>query len=239
VQKRRYGSGVFLVALGVAAALLCLGSPASAQHSVGSITELTGTAHVQRAAATLGAKRPMELGLQDQVTTDPDSTLSIALPDKTILSVVQQTTLAFDRMGQRPPQLKLLLGDLRVSAIPPNPLEIRTPNGSIRIAGTDFETTYTEGVVRPGYGGCERYTDVAVREGVVAISNPSIPTVVVEVPAGYETTIPCLLPPLNPGPIGIAGSGTVGRTSSAAAVTGSAAPPPDVGISFPVTRIDP
>lgn len=77
-----------------------------------------------------------------------------------------------------------------------------------------------------------------VREGVVAISNPSTPAAAVEVYPGYETTVPCLLPPLNAGPIGITGAaapGTAGggRTGAAAAVSGFSAPPPGVGGSPP------
>ena len=77
--------------------------------------------------------------------------------------------------------------------------------------GTDFDTTYIEGRVRPGYEGCQRYTDVRVREGVVAVSNLANPAEVVEVSAGYETTVPCLLAPLSAGPLGIAGAAGPGE----------------------------
>src|SRR5208282_1539601 len=119
--------------------------------------------------------------------------------------------------------------------------EIHTPNAVTAVRGTDFDTTYIEGRARPGYEGCQRYTDVRVREGVVAVSNLANPGEVVEVTAGYETTVPCLLPPLNAGPLGIAGAigpGAAGGRSggaggAAAAAVGFSAPPPGGGSSAP------
>jgi len=123
--------------------------------------------------------------------------------------------------------------------------EVHTPNASTAVRGTDFDVTYIEGRVRPGYAGCQRYTDVRVREGVVAVSNPANPTQIVEIDAGFETTVPCELPPLTGGPLGIAGAvgpgGAGGRSSSgggtaggaAAAAVGFAAPPPGTGSSAP------
>jgi hypothetical protein len=122
--------------------------------------------------------------------------------------------------------------------------EVHTPNATAAVRGTDFDTTYIEGVIRPGYEGCQRYTDVIVREGVVGLSNPANPAAAVDIPAGYETTVPCLLPPLNAGPIGITGatapgtaagrsSGGLAGSGAALAVGGFAAPPPGVGSSPP------
>ncbi len=114
--------------------------------------------------------------------------------------------------------------------------------------GTDFDTTYIEGIVRPGYEGCQRYTDVRVREGIVAVSNLANPTEVVEIEAGYETTVPCELAPLNAGPLGIAGAAGPGEAGgrgggggggisaaggAAAAAVGFSAPPPGSGTSAP------
>src|SRR5205085_870113 len=87
--------------------------------------------------------------------------------------------------------------------------------------------------------------DVRVREGVVAVTNPANPTAEVDVPGGYETTVPCLLSPLNAGPLGITGAaapgtaaggnggGEFGGIGLAGAVTGFSAPPPGLGGSPP------
>ncbi len=235
----------FPTTLGLAAILICLSSNAWSQ--VGQIENLSGTgAKVQQAGSLKPqpAMPAMKVEYHDQVTTDPASALRLKLVDNTEFSAVQSTELVFDKNGHRL-QLKLLKGGLgEFSVIPPNDLEIVTGNSLERISGTNFDTTYTEGVVRPGYEGCSQYTDLIVREGVVAISNLSNPIVVVQVPAGYETTVPCQLPPLNPGPIGITGARApattaAGRTSVAAAVSGSAAPPPEVGPTFPFSVVDP
>jgi hypothetical protein len=124
--------------------------------------------------------------------------------------------------------------------------EIHTPNAIAAVRGTDFDTTYSDGAARPGFGGCQRYTDLRVREGVVAVSNLSNPTEVVDVDAGYETTVPCLLPPLNAGPLGIAGAAGPGGAAggkggggggaaggAAAAAIGFSAPPPGTGSAAP------
>ncbi len=187
--------------------------------------------------------------LHDRLTTAADSTLTLTLIDTSTLSLSQSSTLVLDENvvtgGVRQITLiRLLIGSVNAfvntpgRAVAPNNFQIETPNAVVGVRGTDFSTTYTEGVVRPGYDGCARYTDVVVREGVVAISNPAAPAAAVEVYPGYETTVPCLLPPLNAGPIGIAGAaapGTAGggRTGAAAAVSGFSAPPPGVGSSPP------
>lgn len=239
---------VFLTALGVAVAWLCFASSAWAQQQVGTITQLSGTAQVQRAGATIGATLTMAVQLHDQLSTAADSSLTVTLVDNSTVSLYPSSTLVLDENvvagGIRQRTLvRLLAGSMRAVVrigrlIAPNNFDIQTPNALLGVRGTDFDTAYTEGIVRPGYEGCERYTDVRVREGVVAISNPATPAVVVEVSAGYETTVPCLLPPLTGGPIGITGApapgtATGGRTSAAAAVSGFSAPPPGVGSSPP------
>jgi len=258
--ERRHSIDVSLATLSIVAASLCVASVALAQNRVGAITQLTGTAtvqgggkvkhvrgrtQVQPVVTVPGAAIPVGLQLHDRVITDADSALVITLIDNSTLSVMQPTTLMFDRTSTTPirSQIKLLAGSLEASVRPPSDLDFLTDNGHIRIVGTVFDITYIEGVVRPGYGGCRQYTDVVVYEGVVAVNNPANPTVVVQVPAGYETTIPCLLPPLNPGPMGITGARAAtsagGRTTVAASVTGSAAPPPGIGLTFPGKVVDP
>jgi len=247
-KARRPTANTLLITLGLAVACLCFGSSAWAQR-VGSVTQMSGTAQVLRAGATLSAALSMAVELHDQVTTAADSTLTITLVDNSTLSLYQSSTLVMDEnvvaAGVRERTLiRLLIGNVTSvvntagRTIAPNNFQIQTPNAVIGARGTDFDTSYSEGVVRPGYEGCQRYTDVVVREGVVAISNPANPAAVVEVPAGYETTVPCLLPPLTGGPIGITGAaapGTAagGKTSAAAAVSGFSAPPPGVGSSPP------
>src|SRR5262249_21417178 len=123
--------------------------------------------------------------------------------------------------------------------------EVHSPNATAATRGTDFDTTYIDGIIRPGYQGCQRYTDIQVRQGTVAVTNPANPTAEVDVPQGYETTVPCLLPPLNAGPLGITGAvapgaaargragGGLAGIGAAEAAVGFAAPPPGTGAAPP------
>ena len=75
----------------------------------------------------------------------------------------------------------------------------------VGIRGTDFETEYIAGKPFPGFPQCLRYTDVGVYQGLVEVSNPtSAQPAAVRESAGYETTLPCELPPANPSTFGLA-----------------------------------
>ena len=170
------------------------------------------------------------------------------------MALAESTTLVFDQNvvagGVRQRTLVTLLGG-GVSSLIHTALfggastyEVHTPNAVAAARGTDFDTSYFQGVVRPGYEGCQRYTDVLVRQGLVGLTNPANPTVEVDVGAGYETTVPCLLPPLTAGPLGLTGAaapgtsagrsaGGLGGIGAAAAVGGFAAPPPGAGAAPP------
>ena len=229
-------------------------SIARAQQIVGTVTNLSGSAQIQRAGATIAVVQGMSVQLHDRLATSVSSSATVTLASGITLTLAEHTNLTFDQntttAGTGRTQLNLVEGGLR-SLVPPllrtQAFEIHTPNAITAVRGTDFDTTYIEGVVRPGYEGCQRYTDVRVREGVVAVSNLANPTQVVEIEAGYETTVPCELPPLNAGPLGIAGAagpgeaggkGSGGGGSSAAggaaaAAVGFSAPPPGGGTSAP------
>jgi len=220
---------------------------ALAQQVVGTVVKLSGSAQIQRAGATIAVVQGMAIDLHDQLTTSVNSSATVRLASGITLTLAAHTNLTFDQNvttgGTGRTQLNLLEGGLR-SLVPPllrtEAFEIHTPNAITAVRGTDFDTTYFEGTVRPGYEGCQRYTDVNVREGVVAVSNLANPTEVVEVDAGFETTMPCLLPPLNAGPLGIAGAagpGAAGGRGGGGGASGSAvsagagfsAPPPGGG----------
>ena len=231
-------------------------SIARAQQIVGSVTELSGSAQIQRAGATIAVVQGISVELHDRLVTSVASSATVRLTSGITLTLGEHTNLTFDQnvttSGSGPTLLNLVEGGLR-SIVPvllgTQSFEIHTPNAITAVRGTDFDTTYIEGRVRPGYEGCQRYTDVRVREGVVAVSNLANPTQVVEIDAGYETTVPCELPPLNAGPLGIAGAagpgeaggkggGSGGGGSSAAggaaaAAVGFSAPPPGSGTSAP------
>ena len=199
----------------------------------------------------------MAVQLHDRLTTSINSSGTVRLNSGITLTLAEHTNLTFDQnvstAGTGRTQLNLVEGGLKSLVpvlLPTQTFEVHTPNAVTAVRGTDFDTTYIEGRVRPGYEGCQRYTDVRVREGVVAVSNLANPTQVVEIEAGYETTVPCELPPLNAGPLGIAGAAGPGEAGgkgggggggggisaaggAAAAAVGFSAPPPGTGSSAP------
>jgi uncharacterized membrane protein YgcG len=233
---------------------------ALAQQVVGTVTNLRGSAQILRAGATIAVVQGMAVDLQDRLTTSVNSSATVRLASGITLTLAAHTNLTFNQNvttgGTGRTQLNLLEGGLR-SLVPPlmrtESFEIHTPNAITAVRGTDFDTTYIEGVVRPGYEGCQRYTDVRVREGIVAVSNLANPAVEVKIEAGYETTVPCELAPLNAGPLGIAGAAGPGEAGgrseggggggagggisaaggAAAAAVGFSAPPPGSGSSAP------
>jgi len=191
-------------------------SVASAQP-VGSITQFSGAAELHRSGAIQNPAVGTEIVLHDLLITKPNSSVTVTMADASTLSLSQSTTLEFDDNvisgGTRQRTLVGLLGGAVSSVITTamrsgNPtFQINTPNAQVGVRGTKFITTYSEGSARPGYQGCQRYTDVIVREGTVIVTNRSNPGVAVDVTGGYETTVPCLLPPLTAGPVGIGGIG--------------------------------
>jgi hypothetical protein len=245
---RTDGRAVYFFLALVLLAVFFAPSIARAQQ-VGTVTRLSGSAQIQRAGATIGVVQGMAVQLHDRLATSVNSSATVTLTSGISLTLAEHTNLTFNQNvaagGARKTELNLLEGGLR-SIVPvllrTEGFEIHTPNAVTAVRGTDFDTTYIEGRARPGYQGCQRYTDVRVREGVVAVSNLANPTEVVEITAGYETTVPCLLPPLNAGPLGIAGAigpgeaggrggGGGGAGGAAAAAVGFSAPPPGTGSS--------
>ncbi len=248
MAKRTDGRAAFVCVAVVALMVWFAPSMARAQQVVGTVTQLSGSAQIQRGTASLPVAQGTAIELHDRVATAARSTATVTLTSGSTLTLYYNTSLVFDQAVIGPARtgstgLRLLEGAMR-SVVPAlvqtQSFEIHTPNATAAVRGTDFDTSYFEGTVRPGYEGCQRYTDVRVREGVVAVSNLSNPTAEVDVDAGFETTVPCLLPPLNAGPLGIAGAqgpgaaggrgGGGGASESAvSAGAGFSAPPPGGG----------
>jgi hypothetical protein len=246
---------VWLALVFVSVRLAVYPATARAQQIVGTVTQLSGAVQLLRAGITSGVTVAMPVQLHDQITTGVASAVTVMLADnQSTVALAESTTLVFDENvvagGVRQRTIVRLLGGGLSSLIHTAlyrgipTFEVHTPNATASTRGTDFDTSYIQGVIRPGYEGCQRYTDVRVREGVVGLTNPAAPTVEVDVPAGYETTVPCLLPPLNAGPLGITGAvapgtaagrsaGGLAGVGTAAAVGGFSAPPPGVGAAPP------
>jgi hypothetical protein len=186
---------------------------ALAQTAVGSVTVLSGTASLQRAGDRYDMPVGIPVYIGDQITVNRGH-LTITLADGSMLKAGATTVLSIDEQLLGPggagssTKIGLFAGILRAivkrtsSGSPPN-FQVYTPNAILSVRGTKFDTAYSDGVNRSGFGECTRFTDTKVYEGRVGARNASLPSSSeTTINAGYETTIACGLPPLAPGPLG-------------------------------------
>jgi len=202
----------FVLLLTAVCILLCVywNGIAVAQVSAGSITAVDGIATVAHAGRSLPAALAMKVFTGDTLTTGVHSSLTVALDDGSRLILSESSSFVVTRVSPRASNpgsvVDLLRGHLRsiVHFAPGEHFEVHTPNASIGVRGTNFETAYIQGKPCPGFPQCLRYTDVGVYKGVVEVHNPtSTKPVFVRVAAGYETTVPCEMPPAAPSPLGM------------------------------------
>jgi ferric-dicitrate binding protein FerR (iron transport regulator) len=190
--------------------LVSLAANAAAQVRAGVIKELRGGADVQRNGSSIAAATGMPILVGDKLRTSRRSSLTIELVDGSQLLLSDLSSVLIDRSvtNGADSTIDLLMGKLRsivnIGASRPAGFEVHTPNAVTSVRGTDFETEYIEGKPCPGFPQCLRYTDVGVYKGIVEVRNPtSTKSISVRVAAGYETTVPCELPPAPPGPLGM------------------------------------
>lgn len=190
--------------------LCCLAANAEAQVVAGTINELRGTAAVQRNGRALSATSGMHILVGDKIQTPQKSQVKVQLIDGSELMLSEGSSIVIDRAmtSVADSMIELFKGKLRslVNLVPGKAagFEVHTPNAVASVRGTDFDVEYIEGKPCPGFPQCLRYTDVGVYKGVVEVRNPtSVKPASVRVAAGYETTVPCELPPAAPGPLGI------------------------------------
>jgi hypothetical protein len=207
-----------VIVAGVAACMLAASLPANAQTPVATITSLVGQVEIDRSgkAIPLGVGGYLEQG--DRIATGPNGRASVVFSDHSEMEVGESTVSTIDEhaagaTGQVHTRIGLLSGVVRTivnATAGPADFSVRTPNAVSAVRGTRFDTAYTGGAARGGYGSCHQFTDVAVYEGVVAVSNVASPSTSVQVPAGYETTVACSAAALPPGPTGVTGSNAIG-----------------------------
>jgi hypothetical protein len=207
--------------LAVAAAFLALLTfswiaLAQAQTSAGSVTALAGTATLQRAGNRIAVGLGTVVEVGDQITVSSGN-LDIALTDGSVLKAGSTTVLTIDEQLLGPggavasTKIGLFAGILRAivmhtsSGSSPD-FQVHTPNAILSVRGTEFDTAYSDGTSRSGFGECTRFTDIQTYEGVVGVRNTALPSSVeTTINAGYETTVACDSPPLSPAPLGMTG----------------------------------
>jgi hypothetical protein len=154
MQKQSRLAFVRLAALSaLATVLMAAAEPvAYAQNTIGTITEVSGTANILRGGANLAAAKQMPILLHDRLTTQPGSSVTIGLIDNGSLQLGQNGILTIDDsmlvngVGA-PRQVGLLGGQLHAlinGAMRGNSttFEVHTPNAIGAVRGTDFNISY-------------------------------------------------------------------------------------------------
>jgi ferric-dicitrate binding protein FerR (iron transport regulator) len=201
---------------------------AAAASGAGNISALQGTATVTRGARALPAAYGMALAVGDRIATGSHGRVTVNLRDGTQLELAESSALVIseeqvDANGNRLATRLDLLGGLVHSlvrfapGVAPN-YEVHTPNAVAAARGTTYDTDYITGTERKGFQLCREFTDVAVFDGRVEVSNPTNKTAgSVEVQQGHRTTVPCGLAPLT----AIAASSAATGSSAATIVGGT------------------
>jgi hypothetical protein len=212
------------------------GSLAIAQNTVGTVSDLAGSAHVERGGSTQAVTSGMAVELKDKFTTDAGAHLTITLSDNSKLDLAEQSTLVIDEQvvgggGPQTTKVSLLGGHLQslvskaLRGSAPS-FEVKTPNAIAGVRGTKFSVGYAQS--SPVCGAAPT-SEVAVADGEVMVANSATPAEAVAVDGGYETVICAGRPPLPPGPLGIAGAAGTGNAaggfSGSGPSTGGAPPP--------------
>jgi len=151
--------------------------------------------------------------LNDRFTTSESSSIAITLLGGSELDVGHSSSIKIDQhlvpsgSAGRSTIIRLLNGKLH-SIVPyaqsqRSSFIVRTANAICGVRDTEFDTAYVEGKPCPGFPECKRYTDVGVIKGVVEVRSATNPKALpVRVAEGYETTVPCEIPPSSPSPLG-------------------------------------
>jgi hypothetical protein len=207
---------------------------AHAQSTVGTITQLAGTANIQRAGATIAAAQNMPIMLHDRIVTNPNASLTISLVDNSSLQLGSASTLVIDSSVMvngvgAPSKVGLLQGDLHsliVGAMKGSSttFEVNTPNAIGAVRGTDFQT-HTDNNGRQGYPDCFQFTDLSVDDGTVQFCNTATPPECKDIKKGEHSTMACggFAGGSGAGGLGVVGGTALGAGLAAGAGVGIAA----------------
>jgi len=200
----------------MSALVLVVCGPAMAQTAAGSFQSASGQVQIQRSGgATIGAAAGVGVNVGDRIVTGPNGHAVILLNDQSRLEVGPASSITLDQFtitgGATSTRVSLFSGVLRslvngATGGQRADYQVHTPNAVAAVRGTKFDTAYSENVIRPGYQGCEKYTDVSVYQGVVNLAPIATPNAGEDVGAGYEATLPCDKPPSDAGPLSMTGA---------------------------------
>src|SRR5580704_6156071 len=109
------------IAFVAASVMLGLGllasSPARADGSVGSVTQISGGAQIERGGATVAAQQGTPLMVHDKVTTQPGASVTLGFVDGSSLALSDSTSVGIDNSSTANGQTiascaRLISGDL-------------------------------------------------------------------------------------------------------------------------------
>jgi hypothetical protein len=199
----------------------------------GSISTVSGAVQIQRATGLIAATAGTPVNVGDRIITGAGGHTVITLTDGSQLEVGESSNMVIDTHvlapagGRAETKVSLFGGVLRsvVSATGGAPnFEVHTPNAVAAVRGTRWDTAYTEGESRATYGDCRKFSDVVVYEGTVELRNTNSSNGI-DIPAGYEATVPCNIQSTLPGPIGMTGAHGAGVVGLNPSVLGGVPPP--------------
>lgn len=140
--------------------MLALASAAHAQNTIGTITQISGSASIQRSGATIAAAANMPVMLHDKISTQKDSSLTISMVDNSSIQLSSSTTITIDESylakGVGAPSRVGLLGGTLHAVIngamrgtTTTAFEVHTPNAIGAVRGTEFTITYEDTTPKP------------------------------------------------------------------------------------------
>jgi FecR protein len=209
-------------------AIVAVVPAAQAQNTVGTITQIQGTANIQRNGATIAAVPNLPVMLHDQITTDANASLTIGLVDNSSLQLGASSTITIDQsvlvngVGA-PSKVGLLNGDLHTVILgamrgSSTTFEVNTPNAIGAVRGTDWHEHYDTN----DHHGCRKTTKVDVDDGTVQVCNTENPPVCKDIHKGEHTELRCGAF-WTGGGIGAVGAGAIGVGLAAGIGVGVAA----------------
>jgi hypothetical protein len=190
-------TALFLVALLMIVAAV---PSAHAQNTVGTITQITGTATIQRGGATIAAVPNMPVMLHDRIVTQPGASLTIGLVDNSSLQLGESSTITIDdsvlvngvgapsKVGLLGGKLHtVILGAMRGGS---TTFQVNTPNAIGAVRGTSWDESYDEEEHKEAKG-CRQTTQVAVDDGTVQVCNTANPPECKDIHKGEHTYVRC------------------------------------------------
>lgn len=255
-NRFRYSAGFAAGVLVLGALLLGISRSVSAQTTAGSFQSAIGTVQIQRTGgATIGAAVGVGVNVGDRIVTGINGHAVIILNDQSRLELGPASSITLDQFtitgGAPATRVSLSSGVLRsivntASGGAAANYQVHTPNAIAAVRSTRFDTAYTENVIRPGYQGCDKYTDVSVYQGTVNLAPNGNPAAGEDVGAGYEATLPCDKPPTNPGPLAMTGAVSLetanargGANFISSSASSGGAPPAACPVCVNVTTVAP